>query len=59
MTLSRFVKVYNSLPLAERNMPAVVIDDDAISWRLCYEEIKEDTELGKVIQKQLESLKLI
>ena len=59
MTLSRFVKVYNSLPLAERNMPAVVIDEEGISWKLCYEEIKEDTELGKRIQKQLEKLKLI
>jgi len=59
MTLSRFVKVYNSLPLAERNMPAVVIEGDAISWKLCYEEIKEKTELGERIQKQLEELKLI
>ena len=59
MTLSRFVKVYNSLPLVERNMPAVVIDDEAVSWKLAYEEIKEDTELGRVIQKQLESMKLI
>jgi len=59
MTLSRFVKVYNSLPLAERNMPAVVIDDEAVSWKLAYEEIKEDTELGRAIQKQLEDMKLI
>lgn len=59
MTLSRFVKVYNSLPLAERNLPAVVIDGDAVSWKLAYEEIKQDTELGRRIQKQLESLKLI
>ena len=59
MTLSRFVKVFNSLPLAERTMPAVVIDGEALSWKLCYEEIKEDTELGKRIQLELEKLKLI
>lgn len=59
MTLSRFVNVYNSLPLAERNLPAVVIDGEAISWNLCYEEIKNNTELGKRIQVQLEQLKLI
>ena len=59
MTLSRFVKVYNGLPLAERNLPAVVIDDEAISWKLAYEEIKDDTALGRRIQKQLETLKLI
>ena len=59
MTLSKFVKVYNSLPLAERNMTCCVIDGEAISWKLAYKEIKDKTELGEVIQKQLESLKLI
>ena len=59
MTLSRFVKVYNSLPLAERDMPAVVIDDNAISWKLAYEEIKNKTELGARIQTELERMQLI
>ena len=59
MALSRFVKTYNGLPLAERDMACVVIDGEAISWRLAYEEIKNKTELGKRIQAQLESLKLI
>jgi len=59
MTLSRFVKVYNSLPLAERDMPAVVIDDNAISWKLAYEEIKNKTELGARIQAELERMQLI
>ena len=59
MTLSRFVKVYNSLPLAERDMPAVVIDDNAISWKLAYEEIKNKTELGSRIQAKLERMQLI
>ena len=59
MSLSRFTKVYNSLPLAERNMVCVVIDDEGISWKLAYLEIKEDTELGKVIQFELEKLELI
>ena len=59
MTLSRFVKTYNSIPLAERNMPAVVIDGEAVSWKLAYKEIKEKTALGERIQKQLEDLKLI
>ena len=57
--LSKFVKVYNSLPLAERNMACCVIDDEAVSWKLGYEEIKKDTELGKRIQQELERLKLI
>lgn len=59
MTLSRFTKVFSSLPLAERDLVCVVIGGDGISWRLAYDQIKEDTELGKKIQKELEKLELI
>ena len=59
MTLSRFTKVYNNLPIPERDLVSVVIDEDGITWRLAYKEIKDDTELGKRIQKKLEDLKLI
>ncbi len=59
MTLSRFVKVYNNLPLPERNMVCVVIDDEGVTWKLAYKEIKDKTELGEIIQKQLEDLNLI
>jgi len=59
MTLSRFVKTYNNLPLPERDLVCVVIDDEGVTWKLAYKEIKEKTELGQIIQKQLEDLKLI
>ncbi len=59
MTLSRFTKVYNSLPFTERDMVCVVIDGEGVSWKLAYNEIKEKTELGEIIQKQLEELELI
>jgi len=59
MTLSRFVKVYNGLPLAERDMACVVIDEEAVSWKLAYEEIKNKTELGARIQTELERMQLI
>jgi len=59
MTLSKFVKVYNNLPPPERDLVCVVIDKDGITWRLAYEEIKKDTELGKRIQKKLEEMNLI
>lgn len=57
--LSKFVKVYNSLPLPERDLTCVVIDGDGVSWKLAYDEIKKNTELGKRIQVQLEALGLI
>ena len=59
MSLSRFVKVYNNLPLAERDMPCVVLEGEAITWRLAYQYIKENTELGQRIQAELENLNLI
>ncbi len=59
MTLSRFVKVYNNLPLPERDMVCVVIDDEGVTWKLAYKEIKDKTVLGEIIQKQLEELKII
>ena len=59
MSLSRFVKVYNNLPLAERDMVCAVIDGEGVTWKLAYRYIKEKTELGEKIQKQLEDLKLI
>lgn len=59
MTLSRFVKTYNNLPLPERDMVCVVIDDEGVTWKLAYKEIKDKTELGEIIQKQLEDLNLI
>ncbi len=57
--LSRFVKVYNNLPLGERNLVCAVIDGEGITWKLAYQEIKEDTEVGRVIQVELERLELI
>ena len=59
MTLSRFVKTYNNIPIAERNMVCVVINGEGVTWKLAYEYIKEKTELGERIQKQLEDLSLI
>ena len=59
MALSKFVKVYNNLPIPERDMVCVVIDGEGVTWKLAYKYIKEDTELGKVIQQELEKLKLI
>ena len=59
MTLSKFVRVFNSLPISERDLVCCVIGEDGISWRLAHFEIKEKTELGERIQKKLEEMNLI
>jgi len=53
MSLERFIKVYASLPLAERSNMVVVIDDQPISWIMAHREIKNNTGLGKRIQEKL------
>jgi len=50
----RFYKVYNNLPLTLRGEVIVVIDDEAISWKLAKLYIDEDTKIGEEILKKLE-----
>lgn len=57
--LSRFVRVYNSLPISERKMVCCVWRGEAISWELAYKYIKEGKSDGKEIQAILEELRLI
>lgn len=59
MALSRFMKVYANLPLAERDMTCCVIEGEPISWKLAYQEISKRTNLGEKIQLELEKLGLI
>ncbi len=59
MSLEKFLKVYASLPITERNNIVVLIDDQPISWLMAYREIKNNTELGKKIQEKLISKGII
>jgi len=56
---TRFSRVYNGLPIAERKNVIVLIEEKPISWELAYREIKYDTELGKKIGKKLIELGII
>lgn len=55
----RFMVVYDNLPLPERKLPIVVVDDQPISWSRCYSEIKYKTRLGRVIGEKLIKLGII
>ncbi|MHA1852601.1 MAG: hypothetical protein ACTSUF_03730 [Candidatus Heimdallarchaeaceae archaeon] len=59
MSLSRFMRVYPNLPIAERTMTCCTIDGEPISWSAAYKEIKANTQLGQRIQQTLENLGLI
>ena len=55
----RFVKVYSSLPLSERDLPVVVIDDEPISWARVYKEVQGKTDLAAAALKKLASENII
>lgn len=57
--LDRFMKVYSILPLEERKMPVVVIDNAPINWNMAHLEIKNNTALGGKIVEKLIELKII
>ncbi|MBS3124405.1 hypothetical protein J4437_07305 [Candidatus Woesearchaeota archaeon] len=55
----RFYKVYTGLPLEERKIPIVIIEDMPINWNLAREEIDNNTERGEKILKTLIELEII
>lgn len=54
-----FFKVYSQVPLNERKLVAVIIDNEPVSWNVAYEEIKNKTEIGEKILKILKELDII
>ena len=57
--LDRFMKVYANLPMDERKLTVVVIDNEPISWSMTKLHIEGDTELGRKIAKKLIELNII
>ena len=60
----KFMKVYNNLPIEERQQTVIVLenqegDEEPISWKMAKREIMEETDLGKKIAKKLEELEII
>ena len=49
MSLERFMKVYAFLPIEERKLTVIVLDDEPVNWKRAYEEIRVETALGKRI----------
>lgn len=58
---SRFLKVYQNLPLNERKNVILVFEDkkEPISWYIAYLEIDQETEAGEKILDKLIRLNLI
>ena len=59
MSKEKFLKVFANLPEPEREQVIAIIDTKTYSWNIAYNEISNDTELGKKILKKLEALELL
>ena len=59
MNKAKFLKVYANLPEPERYQVIVIIEGKTYSWNVAYNEITNDTELGKKILRKMEALEVI
>ena len=59
MSLERFMKVFTSLPLPERELTVIVVENQPVSWNRTHTEITNKTKLGNVIQRKLEDFDII
>lgn len=59
MSKAKFLKVYANLPEPERHQVIVIIEGKTYSWNVAYNEITNDTELGKKILRKMEALEVI
>lgn len=57
--IARFNVIYANLPLEERRLAVVVVDDQPISWEMARREINHKTGLGMRILRKLEKLGII
>ena len=55
----RFYKTYANLPLGVRDEVILVVNDEAITWRVAKLEIDNDTPLSEEILEKLAALEII
>lgn len=55
----RFIRVYSNLPIDIRKEIIVVVDGRPVTWNVAYEEIENETPLGKKIFHKILELELI
>ena len=55
----KFYKIFANLPLGLRSEIVAIIDGQPVSWLVAKMEIDNDTQTGKKILNNLETLKII
>ena len=59
MSKEKFLNTFANLPEPEREQVIAIIDNKTYSWNIAFNEISNDTELGKKILKKLENMGLL
>ena len=59
MSKEKFLKAYANLPPPEREQVIVIMDNKTYSWDRAFNEVSNDTKLGKKILKKLEALGIL
>lgn len=56
MSIESFKKIFERLPIAERKMPAVIVDGQTFTWEEVWKEVRDNKPLAKKLQDKIEEL---
>ena len=59
MSKEKFLKAYANLPEPERSQVIVIMDNKPHSWNAAYNEISNNTALGKKMLEKMEALGIL
>ena len=59
MSKEKFLKAYANLPEPERSQVIVVMENKPYSWNAAYNEISNNTALGKKMLGKMEALGIL
>ena len=59
MSKEKFLKAYANLPEPERSQVIVVMENKPHSWNTAYNEISNNTALGKKMLEKMEALGIL
>lgn len=56
MSKEDFKRIFERLPIAERKMPAIIIDEKVFTWEEAWIEVRDNKPLAKKIQDKIEEI---
>ena len=56
MSIEKIKKIFERLPPAERNMPAVILNGKTFTWEQAWIEIRDKKPLADKLQEKIEEI---